>query len=725
MNRRGAKGGSTPSEEGKGAKIDLVKGMTGWPDEDISRVLEKYKGDAQLAINSILDGDEGVPGEWEKVESKRTKADHNKAPKAPKQYRQQRPLQGQGNQQSHGQYTGSSPKSQERADQRQQGQPQSSGRIRVQLKEKETQRERVQEGGASSPASQPHPVEKENGTSNGAAVQQQGGLGSIQSAERGRSAVAQATPSGVPTTPLKYSTIVSQNLPKNPPQAQNLPQHPPQNLPQNSTQTPTQNPSQTLATSVETLERRVDKLEVKEYQEIAQSQSSPQQAQKQKQAPIASPGAAANATRQYHPPMAWKPKDATPQKKIGGTPDQGHPQSQLPQPTERVSSPVAVTPKVSSAAVILPSSLSTSNIDLQFGSFAIPSSYEDGKDNTKPFNQSVQSVRSVPQKEQMQQERQRSEIKSREQRAQEESQIQEQEYGMGASEGDAQQQINSAHYSYLHHGSHMMPSFPPHFSPFDGSDSRAAPMQMYDPSASFQQPYRNPSDPNALNEALADSSKGYTNQRTDSLEQGYPESKYQQSVDGSTQQQPPYAYSSYVYANPYMQYPYRNAHPQQQYYPNLATPRYYNPNAAYPGYTTNTTGYPQSSAASIPVSGGYSEEMVQDYKNMYSTPFFHPGLAAQDMSKGSHQDMSSNVQQQNESGVSKPPSVSLSSDLQMQNGQSQYKGQQAYQPRNDAPTSYYMQYQQQQYGQTQQYGQRESSGQQSYPRNPQGQPRKL
>lgn len=170
---------------------------------------------------------------------------------------------------------------------------------------------------------------------------------------------------------------------------------------------------------------------------------------------------------------------------------------------------------------------------------------------------------------------------------------------------------------------------------------------MYDPT--FQH-YRPPTDPSSVNE---DASK-YSNQRSDSDQGSYPENKYQQSVDGSVPQMgqamgsmnqpPPYPYSNYIYG-PYLQqyHSYRNPHPaQQQFY------RYYS--GAYPNYTNNTSGYP-SSASSMPATGGYPEEMLQEYsKGMFPgmpSPFFHPGVATTEIkTPTSRQDLNPSTQQQ-------------------------------------------------------------------------------
>ena len=47
-----------PSTANKGpdAKIKEVKDITGWPEDDIKRVLEKHNNDTQITIESIIDG---------------------------------------------------------------------------------------------------------------------------------------------------------------------------------------------------------------------------------------------------------------------------------------------------------------------------------------------------------------------------------------------------------------------------------------------------------------------------------------------------------------------------------------------------------------------------------------------------------------------------------------------------------------------------------------------
>jgi hypothetical protein len=58
-------------------KIETVKAVTGWPDEDIVRVLEKTNMDPEQAMNNILDGLEKEPNSWKEVVSKRTKVSNN------------------------------------------------------------------------------------------------------------------------------------------------------------------------------------------------------------------------------------------------------------------------------------------------------------------------------------------------------------------------------------------------------------------------------------------------------------------------------------------------------------------------------------------------------------------------------------------------------------------------------------------------------------------------
>jgi hypothetical protein len=52
---------STTSKDAQlDSKIEIVKSVTNWPSEDIKRVLEETNGDAQLAIQNILDGKFGI-----------------------------------------------------------------------------------------------------------------------------------------------------------------------------------------------------------------------------------------------------------------------------------------------------------------------------------------------------------------------------------------------------------------------------------------------------------------------------------------------------------------------------------------------------------------------------------------------------------------------------------------------------------------------------------------
>jgi len=603
-------------------KIETVKNVTGWPDEDIIRVLEKYNMDPELTMNNILDGLEGEPNLWNEVVSKKTKAEtKSKEPQRRGEHKD-----------------GTSPSV-----------PRAGGRGRGKFQDsKDNQKPdpRHRQPIGRVPAQQ-----AQMGLENGSQTVQDGGL-----------AVAQKSAKEVPTLPTKelgVSRIPSSNQPisdtrvtaphysreesvgvvqvgikpgyaaaaakaaqqSQPPQTRPSTHQPKSRPPSSVTQphtpqeatatqthlfpqsTPpqTQTPQAVPQTPLTSEPRLEEKITSREEMVPADTTTSEGAAQAQSQNPSFLYGTG----RQYHPPgmKTWKPKDNAQKATITTTETLVE---QLSNASIGQRTTVVQTTTLS-APVVLPSALAAAldAQDVRFGDFGGVANYDQEDKPTHRMPSITQGVEAKgtqvgPSDQELRIPSQEQELHSREQDAhQPPVHIPNQPgaYGYGIPV------TRPGHFGYPAHFQGYDTAELPHYANYEAevSGMRQPMLSPYDAQQSFPQAaYQREPSPTDANKYVP---------RTDNQNaSSYRDNKFSQQDVSSTQGQTPtntagqgthaaaqgsYGYTTPMYAYPYIPNQYGSyQNPRTQY----AFPQYYR--APYPNYSANTPGYPPTTTPS-------------------------------------------------------------------------------------------------------------------------------